>query len=276
MQQEYQVRLDLFEGPLDLLLHLVTRAEVEITAISVAAVTRQYLEYLDLMRELDIDVAADYLHMAATLLRLKARELLPRDEQQPPEDVDEYGIYTREQLIQQLLEYKKYKEAAQSLKRFEAQQIGSFARGAGDTADDESADEAPSIGNITVFDLLTAFKNILSRTAEEAPQHVIRFSEPKIDDRIEQVLSMLTEREEVRFEDLFGDDPRRITLVVTFMAILELIRMQEIWFRQEERYGEIFVKRRAEKDREPAVMTSLEENGGERAEMLAAERAPEA
>ena len=127
MKQEYEVKLDLFEGPLDLLLYLVNRAEVDIVQIPVAQIAQQYIEYLDLMRELNIDVAAEYLYMASTLIRLKARELLPPVEGETIEQ--EEGIYNRQQLIAQLLEYKKYKEAAFSLRHFEAEQIGCFTRG---------------------------------------------------------------------------------------------------------------------------------------------------
>ena len=247
-RQEYEVKLEMFEGPLDLLLYLVSRAEVEITAISVAEVTGQYLQYLDLMRELSIDVAAEYLHMAATLLRLKARELLPHD---PNEQVEgeEDEIYTREQLIRQLLEYKKYKEAADRLKAIEAHQIGSFGRGAADHVEVAADGEDEGIGNITLFDLLSAFRTILTRAQSEDPLHVVMGEDVRVDDRIERVLGLVSEKKEVRFEELFGDDLRRIALVATFMAILELVKMQELWFRQEERFGAIFVSRRLEKER---------------------------
>lgn len=247
--EEYEVRLELFEGPLDLLLYLVSKSEVEITAISVAQVTRQYLQYLDLIRELNIDVAAEYLHMAATLLRLKARELLPTDTQENLEAGDD-DIYTREQLIQQLLEYKKYKEAAGTLKVFEAQQQGTFARGLRDEIPEAPEPQETGIGNVTIFDLLTAFKSILERASTEEPRHVVISDDVRIDDRIEHVLSVVTERKEVAFEELFSDDVRRIALVATFMAILELIKMQQIQFRQEEQFGSIFVSFRPEEDRE--------------------------
>ena len=250
MKHDYEVKIDQFEGPLDLLLYLVTKAEIDIAQISVSQVTKQYLEYLELLRELNIDVAAEYLHMAATLLRLKARELLPQD---TPAEVlagAEDEIYTREQLIQQLLEYKKYKEAAGTLKGFEAHQIGTFARGAAERVEIEEPDGTVSLGNITLFDILSALKSIMARQEETGPLHVVRLDVAKIDDRIERILGLLAEKAEVRFEELFTDDLRRITIVVTFMAMLELVKMQEIRFRQEERFGPIFVTRRDERDRE--------------------------
>jgi segregation and condensation protein A len=248
VKQEYLVKLSLFEGPLDLLLYLVNRAEVDITQIQVSQIAQQYLEYLDLMRELNIDIAAEYLYMASTLIRLKARELLPELEQEPIEG--EEGIYNREQLIAQLLEYKKFKEAAHSLRHFEAEQIGCFTRGNAEPVIPLAApDEGLVVGAVTVFDLITAFKRVLDRAAADgASQQVIGHDLVRIDDRIEHVLGMIDIGREIPFEELFADDVRRIVLVVTFMAILELIKMQEIHFRQEAQFGRIFVKRRTEKE----------------------------
>ncbi len=248
VKQEYLVKLSLFEGPLDLLLYLVSRAEVDITQIQVSQIAQQYLEYLDLMRELNIDIAAEYLYMASTLIRLKARELLPPSEQEPIPA--EEGIYNREQLIAQLLEYKKFKEAAHSLRHFEAEQIGCFARGNAEQVTPLSApEEGLAAGAVTVFDLITAFKRVLDRaSADTAAQQVIGHDMVRIDDRIEHVLGLIEAEREIPFEELFADDSRRIVRVVTFMAILELIKMQEIFFRQETRFGRIFVKRRTERE----------------------------
>jgi segregation and condensation protein A len=254
IKQEYEVKLDLFEGPLDLLLYLVNKAEVDIVQIPVAQIAEQYIEYLDLMRELNIDIAAEYLYMASTLIRLKARELLPPAEGEVIEE--EEGIYNKQQLIDQLLEYKKYKEAAFSLRHFEAEQIGCFARGAADQNFIEApVDNECFIGTITVFDLLEAFKRILGRTVDENNYHIVA-DNVKIDDRIEHVLGVLDHEKEVRFEDLFGDDVRKIVLVVTFMALLELIKMGEIYFRQEEQLGAIFVKRKIKKPVDPTAAAS--------------------
>lgn len=268
VKQEYLVKLSLFEGPLDLLLYLVNRAEVDITQIQVSQIAQQYLEYLDLMRELNIDIAAEYLYMASTLIRLKARELLPPSEQEPLEG--EEGIYNREQLIAQLLEYKKFKEAAHSLRHFEAEQIGCFTRGNTEPVTPLSApDDGLVAGSVTVFDLITAFKRVVDRAnADGTVQQVIGHDTVRIDDRIEHVLGQLDSEREIPFEDLFADDVRRLVLVVTFMAILELIKMQEIHFRQETQFGRIFVKRRVEKDADlaadapPQDMQNVAENPG--------------
>lgn len=240
-QQEYEVRLELFEGPLDLLLYLINKSEVNIIDISVSEIVAQYLEYLDLIRDLNIDIASEYLHMAATLIRLKARELLPPQENEEIEEED--GIYNREQLIQQLLEYKKFKEAAGTLKVFESEQFGSYVRGRAEVIESSPNEEDVDLGNLSIFDILSAFKRVLDRAKEhpEEYHHIVAVDNVKIDDKIEHILSMLEDCNEVRFEDLFQGDNRKIVLVVTFMAILELVKMQEICFRQEENFGPIFV-----------------------------------
>ncbi len=241
VKQEYEVHLDLFEGPLDLLLYLVNRAEVSIVDIKVSLIAAQYLEYIDLMRELNIDVASEYLHMAATLVRIKARELLPDS---PPEEGSELeeGIYNRDQLIAQLLEYKKFKEAAGTLKVFESEQFGAFSRGRGEEIESGSEDQEVTLGTVGVFDLLTAFRRILSRVPTQEYRHVVAVDNCRLDDRIEYVLALVSEAKgEVRFEDLFVDDYRKMVLVVTFMAMLELVKMKRIGLRQEEAFGSIFV-----------------------------------
>ncbi len=238
---EYHVKLELFEGPLDLLLFLVSKSEVEIANISVGQITGQYLEYLDIMRELNIEVAAEYLHMAATLIRLKARELLPPDENAPPEG-EEGEIYNREQLIQQLLEYKKFKEAAGSLRTYEAERIGSFGRGAPDHPDSSDEPQAETmVGTVTLFDLLAAFREILKRAETQKFEHIVRVPTARVDDRIERILGLLTDRNEISFDELFSDDLRKIVIVVTFLAMLELVKMQKVILRQEERFGKIMV-----------------------------------
>jgi segregation and condensation protein A len=248
-----QVILEAFEGPLDLLLYLVTRAEVNIVDISVAQITAQYLQYLDVMRDLNIDIAADYLHMAATLTYLKARELLPPSETDSLAAPEE-GIYNREQLIAQLLEYQKFKQAAGALKNFEAEQLGLFKRGVPEKIEAGNDESGVDLGSLSVFDLLTAFKRVLETAQkEEQNRYGIKLDNIKIDDRIERVLTVLADKNEVLFEELFSDDLRKIVIVVTFMAILELVKMQEITFRQEQGFGPIYVIRK--KGREAAENT---------------------
>jgi len=246
-ENEYEVKLDLFEGPLDLLLYLVNRSEVEISDISVSAITRQYLDYLDLMHDFNIIVASEYLNMAATLIRLKANELLPDSE---PEDLSEDGlIVNRAQLIEKLIEYKKFREAAGSLKMYEAEHYGTFLRGRHEEIDSfESEEEGVDLGNLTFFDLVKAFRSVLERAHDAPPPsgHVVAAEDVKVDDRIEAILTMVEDGGEVPFENLFMGDFRKIVLVVTFMALLELVKMRKIMFRQEEHLTMIFVRKRSD------------------------------
>jgi len=252
VSKNYEVKLELFEGPLDLLLYLVSKDEVQIADISVSRITEQYLEYLNVMRVLNIDIAADYLHMASTLLRLKARELLPSTENDPEEFESEEGIYNRQQLVEKLLEHKKFKEAAQSLRTYEAAQFGSFTRGEAEEVEVALDDEEVFIGDVGIFDLISCFQRILQQAKEVKPQHIVRVDNVKIDDRIDHILGILSDKkqEQVAFEELFYDDNRRIVLVVTFMALLELIKMQQITIHQHQQFGPIFIRHRSEQSRE--------------------------
>ncbi|MCW8965763.1 MAG: segregation/condensation protein A, partial [Candidatus Pacearchaeota archaeon] len=176
-------------------------------------------------------------------IRLKAREMLPQQEGEAADEED--GIYNRDQLIEQLLEYKKYKEAAGTLRTFESEHFGAFSRGNVEKIEVDRAEKEVDLGNISIFDLLSAFKRILERSEDEVDgRHVVEVDTVKIDERIENILAILCDAEEVKFEELFGGDTRKIVIVVTFMAILELVKMQKIMFRQEESFGPIFVIRK--------------------------------
>jgi len=246
-EDEYKVSLDIFEGPLDLLLYLINRSEMEITSINVSEITAQYLTYLDVIRELNLVVASDYLSMAATLVRLKAREMLPQDESEPI-DEEEEGIFNKQQLLEKLLEYKKYKEAAHSLRVYEDEQFGSFTRGMTERIETPVVEEEIDMGSLNIFDLISAFQRVLERAKEQTPDrgHVIQPEDVKLDDRIERVLQMVEDEGEVKFEDLFADNLKRLAIVVTFMAILELVKMKKISFRQEENFGMLFVSKRSD------------------------------
>ena len=245
---EYEVKLDLFEGPLDLLLYVINKSEVDITDIVLTEITRQYLDYLDIMEELNINVASEYLSMAATLIRLKAREILPPDNTEELENEEE-AIINRTQLIEKLLEYKKYKEAAKELKDYEDENIGTFTRGKNEAIGPIRLSDEEEVASVNIFDLMTAFKTVMERLSEAdnvLDRHVITKENVRLDDRLERVLTLVQDGKEVLFDKIFEDDPRKITLVVTFMAILELIKMKQIVFRQEELMGNIFVKKRTD------------------------------
>ena len=240
---EYKVKLDLFEGPLDLLLYLVQKSEVDIVDISVSEISKQYLEYLDIIRNLNINIASEYLSMAATLVRLKAQELLPEIEAEVLEE--EEGIYNRQQLIEKLLEYKTYKEAAGSLRKYEAEQYGSFTRGKQEDIEISLDSEETPISSVCMFDLITAFRRVLEKAKESGDDsvQVVERENVRLDDRIEYIIGYLEDKNEVLFDDLFKDDYRKIVLIVTFMAILELVKMERINIRQERYFGDLFVKK---------------------------------
>ncbi len=244
---DYDVKLELFEGPLDLLLYLVNKAEVNIVDISVSEIAKQYLKHLDLMRELNINVASEYLSMAATLVRLKAHELLPESEVEAIED--EEGIFNRQQLIEKLLEYKKFKEAANSFRVIESEHLGSFSRGRQEEIETVATTEDPVMESVTLFDLISAFQNVLDRYSAEDQdeQRTIAPETVRLDDRIEYILGRIEDEAEIPFVDLFSEDRRKLVLIVTFMAILELVKMKKVQFRQEKQLGDLYIKKRLEK-----------------------------
>ena len=244
---EYAVHLDQFEGPLDLLLYCVSKSEVEIADVSVSQITRQYLEYLDMMRDFNIIVASEYLNMAATLLRLKAQELLP--DMAADENFDDGDAFiNRAQLIAKLIEYKKFKEAAGSLKIFESEHLGCYTRGMHEDIDNPTEQGDVDLGNLTFFDLVKAFRAIMERAKDVDPGrgHVLMHDDVKLDDRVEIIMGMVEDGGEVPFEALFSGDVRKMVLVVTFMALLELVKMKMVNFRQEEHGSQIFVCKRTD------------------------------
>lgn len=229
----FPVKLEVFEGPLDLLLFLIRKNKIDIYDIPVALITRQYLEYIELMKELDLDLASEFILMASTLIRLKIKMLLPPREEEEEED-------PREELVSALLEYKKYKEVAQTLQRKEEEEQFLYSRS--DFCCMEADNGIDFLEEANIFDLLVAFKNILDKQPRES-YHSIEFQKVDLEQRIQYVLDYLSNKEKVRFEELFQDNPIRLVLVVTFMAILELIRLQEIRIMQRRHFSHILIYR---------------------------------
>src|SRR3954462_14011637 len=220
--EAYPVRLDKFEGPLDLLLHLIKQHEVDIYDIPIAAVTAQYLEYIDMMQELNLDVAGEFLVMAATLIHIKSRMLLPRvDPTQEDPDED-----PREALVRRLLEHQKFKAAAELLHERETLRSAQWTRPDGPIA--EIAGEAPEPEiEVDLFSLIAAFRSVVER-AKQRPKVYLPSEQIPIEDRIEQLMAKLSETEACGFEDLFADVQSRSGIVVTFLAMLEMIRLKLI------------------------------------------------
>ena len=237
----YRVRLESFEGPLDLLIHLIRKHEVNIYDIPISLITEQYLGYIELMQELDLDIAGDFLVMASTLIHLKSRTLLPRPD---PAQADGPEEDPREALVRRLLEHQKYKAAAELLHERETLRGAQFMRPDARVADAAGDDYEPEL-EVDLFSLLAAFRGVLER-ANRRPRMVLPPEQMSIEDRIHQLLSRLSETEACGFEDLFSDgDGSRSFMIVTFLALLEMIRLKQIRVFQAGGFGPIRVYKRA-------------------------------
>lgn len=238
MSQEYKVKLEVFEGPLDLLLYLIKRDEIDIYDISIEHITKQYLEFMDLFKMLDLDVAGEFVVMAANLIYMKSRTLLPVSVQPPEEETEEED--PRWELVRQLIEYKKFKEAGAHLGQREAERLGVFPRVA--PAPDVPA-ERP-LGDVTVFDLINAFNKVLKRIEGKQENLAEIFEENfSVADKIETVLKLTSSGVPLKFTELFSSAASRSEIVVTFLALLELIRLKQLRCVQSEEFGEIEVNR---------------------------------
>ena len=231
MESDYKVKLEVFEGPLDLLLYLVKRDEIDIYDISLERITRQYLEYLQAFKELKIDIAGEFVVMAANLIYLKSRSLLPLDQQPPEEDAEEDD--PRWDLIRQLIEYKKFKEAAEQLYARAVQQEKIFTRDGGAIV------EAPlRLAEVGIFQLIHAFQNVIKRVEARENLAEIFGERFTVSEKIDIILQRVANGS-IRFFELFGDTASRVEVVVTFLALLELIRLKQVRVIQRDLFGEI-------------------------------------
>ncbi len=224
VHESYSVRLDAFEGPLDLLLHLIRKNELDIYDIPIAVITRQYLDYIKLMKDLNLEVAGDFLLMASTLLHIKSRMLLPQDDQEPggEEEAD-----PREELIRRLLEYQQYKEAGLVLGARALLGREVFTRACPDQElASLQAEEGPL--EVSLFDLVDAFRSLLTRIPAESFHDVAPAETFSIADCINEILSLLQERDTLRFDELVAEDLTRERMIVTFLAVLELCKLKLI------------------------------------------------
>ena len=240
--EAYSVKLDAFEGPLDLLIHLIKKHEVNIYDIPIALITRQYLEYVEMMKELNLDTVGEFLVMAATLIHIKSKMLLPRPE--PAED-GEPEEDPRDALVRRLLEHQKFKAAAELLHERAVLRGAQWIRPDGRIAaiaGDEYAYE-PEL-EVDLFSLLAAFRGVLERV-KQRPKMVLPPEEVPVEVRIDQLLAMLSETEACGFDDLFSRDDSRSAMIVTFIALLEMIRLKLIRVFQTAAFGPIRVYKRA-------------------------------
>ncbi len=251
----YRVRLDLFDGPLDLLLHLIKKNEVDVTDIPIATITEQYLGYLELLRELRLDVAGEYLVMAATLTLLKSRLLLPSPTAEDEEDPD-----PRADLVRQLLEYQRYREAAAALADRPLLRREVFVRPPNAEGLPSDAGSAPVL-RVTAWELMEAFRAVLQR-ARPDPVHHVEAETVTLRDRIASLLGTLTVARSVTFESLFGDAPARSFVIVTFLAVLELAKLGAIEVVQQEPLGDILLVLTVADGREVTMDLLDEYDGG--------------
>ncbi len=238
----YKVKLELFEGPLDLLLYLIKKSEIDIYNIPIAQVSQQYLEYIELMRSLDLNIAGEYLVMAATLMHIKSKMLLPREESEEEEEEEEDP---RVDLVKQLLEYQKFKQAAAHLEKREIKQKDVFIRSASKIKKYRDQ-EGKVYFEASVFDLISAFSEVLERVPKEKFQEVIK-DEFTVADKIHELLHRLMEKEIIYVNRLFKKAKDKIEIIAFFLAILELIRLKEIIVIQREPFSKIQIRRNTEK-----------------------------
>src|SRR6478736_6574515 len=231
MDADYKVKLEVFEGPLDLLLYLIKQDEIDIYDISLERITSQYLQAF---KELNIELAGEFIVMAANLIYLKSRSLLPRDQQPPEEDAPEDD--PRWELIRQLIEYKKFKEAAAELNLRALEQERIFIREAGSSPE---LQEPLRLGEVGIFQLISAFQTVIKRM--EARQDIQEiFSERfSVSEKIDSILQRVATGTRFRFSDLFSGAASRIEVVVTFLALLELIRLKQVRALQKNVFDEI-------------------------------------
>ena len=239
--EAYPVRLQNFEGPLDLLLHLIKRNEVNIYEIPISLITQQYLEYIDLMQELNLDVAGEFLVMAATLIHIKSRMLLPR----PDPTQEDPGEDPREALVRRLIEHQRFKAAAELLHEKEIQRSAQWGRPDGRVAEVVGEAPEPEV-EVDLFSLMAAFRQVLER-ARQRPRVLLPPEQMSIEDRIEQLLARLSETEACGFDELFADVQTRSGMVVTFLALLEMIRLKVVRVFQQANFGPIRVYKRVVK-----------------------------
>ncbi len=262
-RDSYRVKLEIFEGPLDLLLYLIKKDEIDIYDIPIAHITAQYLSYLELMQELDIAVAGDFLVMASTLIYIKSKMLLPPDPKiEGEEDLNEDP---RAELVERLLEYQKFKSASQMLYSRGEIEAACYTRGQLET--DSSNPEVSA----TVFDLLRVFREVLKRAEEKIEMEIAR-DEVTIAEKLAQIHDLLDRYEQVNVRELFEMSRSKRELIITFLAFLELVKEWKIYLVQRELFGDIFARKRTEEPpeieeepverntEEPAVESTVEQS----------------
>jgi len=236
----YKIKLDIFEGPLDLLLYLVRKEHLNIYDIPIARITEQYLAYIELMRMLDLNIAGEFLVMAATLMQIKSRMLLPKDETVQEESLEEDP---RQELVQRLLEYQRFKEIAEELRQREIRSKEQLRRRQKlETIIDDNS-QAEQYFEASIFDLINAFTQALKEQVPRELFYEVIKDEFTIDQKIHDILHLLLEQDVVFLNQLFSKAKNKLEIIAIFLAVLELIRIKEIIVRQRGLFGAIEIIR---------------------------------
>jgi len=270
---EYKVKFEVFEGPLDLLLYLIKKEEVDIYEVNLTKLATQFIEYIETMRLLDLEIAGEFLVMASTLMYIKSKELLPVEQQVQVEGEDE-GEDPRWELIRQLVEYKKFKDAASQLQTLEAAQENTFPRLPIRPVFEEEA--KPVKAEVSIFDLLNAVNSVLQRFSKKEDARDIFEERWTVSEKIEFVMKSIAQRGKVTFSELFAQAASRSEVVCTFLAMLELIRLKQLVCMQAEPFAEIEVRAAVaappanEGENAPAEPVAVAGSSGETAEAASA------
>jgi len=247
--KDYEVHLEMFEGPLDLLLFLIKKDDLDIQDIPIAQITKEYLSYLELMKELNLEVVGDFLVMASTLMQIKARSLLPSNDEMNEEG--EIGPDPRNELVQKLMEYQRFKGAANFLSDRAEEYSNVFYRGA------PRFQEKDKSLNIRIFDLLGALRDVIDRAEDDG--RIVQGEEYPLEEKIEKILRLVEDNARVTVRSIFEGEKRRRAIVTCFMALLELIKLQRIFARQEHPYAEIYIYKKEEvEEPAPAIWAGAE------------------
>jgi segregation and condensation protein A len=238
----YKIRLEMFEGPLDLLLYLVKKDHLNIYDIPIAKVTQQYLEYINFMQLLDLNIVGEFLVEAATLMQIKSKMLLPAEELAALEEEED----PRAELVKRLLEYEKFKQIAENLRERETSQQDIFKRPKTELPDDiKTQNEKEAYFEVSIFDLISAFSQALKDVPREVFYEVIK-DQFTVEQKVHDILHLLLVETEIKLSDLFLKSKSKIEIIVIFMAILELAKMKEIIARQDGEFAEIVILRNKE------------------------------
>ena len=239
---DYKIMINEFEGPMDLLLHLIKKSDINICDISIEEITKQYLDYINEMEKLDLDIASEYLIMAAELIEMKSSILLPKQEIEE----DEYEEDPREKLIRRLIEYQQYKEKLPEFKQLEMDRKQMYSKDPSDLSHFKIVEENIDLGDIGIEDLMNAFNKFLERKKLEQPLNTkITKKEYSVGERSTEIRNILKQKKKIEFEELF-EEVNKDYIVVTFLSILTLAKKQELKITQDNNFSKIILSLRGE------------------------------